>query len=552
MAGHTRRACESCRLRRVKCNGYPDRCRQCSHLDLKCVYPTKTKNTSRVGIARGSVISRLKDSSAPAQASTTPRRLQPAAEYGYSRVNDKPIRTAGSQDVASTTYPPNTECDSFSADFFRALIDDYRLYVYDVNPIILPSEILQSIDVMHQPGHGVDNALVYAYAAVTLNLTTENWQSDPVHSTRIRQLIGLALKARNAVIADCMSKLPSRIEPLLTARLVMSAIFVEICAMADGKYAEAFLILREAIAMIQLLEVDRLVAEDGSHRYSNGTHLPPTERSRLIRLYWEAFIHERFLMVVAYYPTTLSPLPANISLSGHDPTVSINIHVGWYYLIKLFCVLDHDFVQVWLSYGNSSTSQHVSAAWIKEKMQYLDDAYRIESDIHQTKDMSLPSQDFMSPSESSPTSSRDSFTAGACLTNLQRADIVITRQWLLMLLWQLAISNCVLASETGATQESAMSLQFPARLSKQLRHVVAELGRQSIERHGSGILKKLFEITNALADVILHVPTDLPSEMAQRLDDFIFLFDFLRNSSNLTDVQITMLEEKHTQIMTAS
>ncbi|KAK6063932.1 C6 finger domain-containing protein [Seiridium cupressi] len=113
-----------------------------------------------------------------------------------------------------------------------------------------------------------------------------------------------------------------------------------------------------------------------------------------------------------------------------------------------------------------------------------------------------------------------------------------------MLLWQLAISNVLLTSEDTASEASAMSLQFPVRLLQQLRQVVVSLGRPSIERHGSGMLKKLFEITNALADVIVHVPTDSGGEAAQRKNDFNFLFDFLHTSASLSEIQVNLLLEK--------
>ena len=113
-----------------------------------------------------------------------------------------------------------------------------------------------------------------------------------------------------------------------------------------------------------------------------------------------------------------------------------------------------------------------------------------------------------------------------------------------MLLWQLAISNFLLSSESASLEANAMSLQFPVRLSQQLRQVVVFLGRPSIERHGSGILRKLFEITNSLADVIIHVPPLDSEQAAQRMDDFNFLSEFLHNSVSLREVQLGILAEK--------
>ncbi|KAK6064288.1 sugar porter family MFS transporter [Seiridium cupressi] len=465
-----RRACDGCRLRRVKCNGDPERCQQCAHLNLRCVYTTARPKSSRTGVARGSVISRIKEKSASSTTAIASRSICSSHDSTAS------VGSSASHHLSS---PRELLQVAYSKEFFRALIDGYKLHVYPVNPIIAPSEILESIDRMNMPDHLVDNALVHAYAAVTINITTPNWQANQEESARIHQLLGLALAARNTVMTQCMTSARSSLHPHLTPHLIMTAIFTEICLMAVGKFSEAFMVLREAIAMVQLLRVDLLVdeqpelhrAQSGS-RFGNDAHISPSERTRRIRMYWEAFIHERFLAIVAYYPPALSPLPPEVSLPREDTSIPTNVHVGWQYLIKLFSVLDDNFVHHWMN-ANNAAPKTVTYEWIESKMHYLNNLYDID------------------PSEA-----------------------------------------------------SAMSLQFPVRLSQQLRQVVVSLGRPSIERHGSGMLKKLFEITNALADVIVHVPTDSGGEAAQRKNDFNFLFDFLHTSASLSEIQVNLLLEK--------
>jgi len=63
MMGGTKRvaqACDACRLRKVKCNGQ-QRCSQCSHLNLRCVY--RTKQQKRNAFKRGRLISEYKQRS---------------------------------------------------------------------------------------------------------------------------------------------------------------------------------------------------------------------------------------------------------------------------------------------------------------------------------------------------------------------------------------------------------------------------------------------------------------------------------------------------------
>lgn len=51
------KACDACKLRKVKCNGQ-ERCQQCSHLGLRCVYSVSNKTRSQG--KRGRIITEYK------------------------------------------------------------------------------------------------------------------------------------------------------------------------------------------------------------------------------------------------------------------------------------------------------------------------------------------------------------------------------------------------------------------------------------------------------------------------------------------------------------
>jgi hypothetical protein len=74
------------------------------------------------------------------------------------------------------------------------------------------------------------------------------------------------------------------------------------------------------------------------------------------------------------------------------------------------------------------------------------------------------------------------------LTELQEADIYITRLWMHTLFWQLAMSRCLLSSEPSSSSHEAMSLVFPVkRLSAQLRRLVTRLqSKTSVGMHWAG------------------------------------------------------------------
>lgn len=480
----------------------------------------------------------------------------------------------------------------FEQAFFRSLVQPYDDYIYCVSPIITAAEISASITTMHDDT--VDFQLVHAFGAVTLNLTQPNWRADSLEATKVKRLMDIAISARSQLSTSFLSGYGgSGLRTMLDERFIMAGIFLEICLMGFRRHDEAFLMLREAISLIQLLQVRKARSShqlDGSER----TRQRAVE-AKQERLYWEAFIHERFLAIVEYYPVMLEPLEDSIAVE--DETLPVQVREGFQSLIQMFCVIDHEFVSHWRR-GASAT---VTKEWIEAKKRELDNLdFMLQP---QSVSSSVPMwHSLQARASESPASSQHMATENwTSLNTLQQADLVITRQWMLTLLWQLALSHCVLPSSSprslgndegrnwnAATRDHGnhgnhvsttdttspsndherrlsdpaasvpLSLSFPVRLSQQLRAVITQLGRKYIERHGSGIIQKLFEITATFADVIVHVPVSSPSsssssptavaeveeERAQRLRDFEFLLNFLREFAGLDEIQARILSEK--------
>lgn len=67
---------------------------------------------------------------------------------------------------------------------------------------------------------------------------------------------------------------------------------------------------------------------------------------------------------------------------------------------------------------------------------------------------------------------------------------------------------------------------------------------QDIEVHGSSIVQKLFEITDTISDVLIHVPAATLEETSLRIDDFLFILDFVLQFPTLDDTRRGILLEK--------
>jgi hypothetical protein len=367
--------------------------------------------------------------------------------------------------------------------YFESLLPDYMSYVYPFSPIITDTEILNSITKMDTEREHA--SFVYAFTAVTLDLTrASQTSSTPPSTSQITDLMRQSVEAQQPLVIGFR---PS----ILRA---MTSIFIQMCAMSLGHYDLGFFYLREAISMIQILRISDKTVLAG---------LSGAERARRQRLYWQCFIHERFMSIVYFSPVTLPPA----QYPEEDTTtasVSMGIQAGWTQVIKTFCMLDASFISHWI--GDRSG---VTASWVEGKHRELDDElWEVEV---------------------------------AVLSELQQADLVITRQWMRTLLWQMAMSNCLLSSHASCP---SLELEMPLRLSSQLRQFLTKIEQNTIRVHGSSMVSKLLEIINTIADVVIHVPQATREETTERIEDIVVMQDVVFSFHNLQVMSKNILLDK--------
>lgn len=450
-------ACDACRRRKVRCNGQ-DRCQQCSHLNLKCVYTSKNRGSSRKNAqGRGAVIHAYRKSTSKSHSPHTPVDVAPAPPP--TSVPAPPLNTA---QPAIPDHP-----DPY---FFLTLLPEYIADVYPASPVITESEIRSCVKRMNTDPEAL--SFLYIFAGVTINLARVDFlQCMPGIRDQISNLVQLCF--------DHRPRISITMQP--TPLQVMTSIFIEISLMGLQKTELALLHLREAQSLVKMLHID-----DAEHM---GT-FTLTQRAQWQRAYWECFIHERFSALTDWEPILLDPLP---TLPEHDPSISPVIQQGWNYLIQTFSLIDRQFIDYWR--GDRS---QIPSEWINSKHRQLEDErWQIE----------LPTM----------------------LPAMQQADIIITRQWLRTMLWQMAISSMLLSTDVDdeETPSGGLSLTMPLRLSSELRLCITHLSPEAVGIHGSGILHKLFEITNSILDVIINLPQAPTEDTLQRVDDVLFLKKFL-------------------------
>ncbi|KAG6244390.1 hypothetical protein E4U24_005165 [Claviceps purpurea] len=562
-AAKVSRACDACRVRKVRCSNEQP-CAQCSHLNLVCNFaPAPPKRKPGV---RGRLVAQLRNrsspngsiatttSSSPCRTATTPTSTPTAAANAAATAAQPRSVSGGDTPSAESSPTPlavpvpvtsiagildgglttssRTEHHAsymiagcgFSAEYFLALLPEFEELVYPVNPIMTPAEIRVAIHNMHLDYE--DAALVHAFGAVTINLTKTSWTRNGCDvAMQMNSLMQYSFWAHRKAEAGrdrgdgYASGLHTEIP--VTVKRIMTCIWLEISLMAFQRFDRSFTILREGIAMVQMMNLDQY--HEGDPRLGH------IELCRRQRMYWEMYIHERFLNVISGYPCIMTPLPTGLPF--HDDSIPPYVSMGWNRLILLFQHIDDSFLAHWSAQQDPNKQQSPSAPeltsqWIESKQAQID---QDEADALEAE--------------------QDMITRGyGALIELQHADLFITRLWLRTLVWQLALSKGLLRSAPTQNTHEGLSLHFPAqRLSAQLRNLVSRLRSiSSVVFHGSGILQKLFEITSTVADV-LALPRGVgqtEDESRTRLEDFYFLVQFIFSFERSQKHQRDYLREK--------
>lgn len=115
---------------------------------------------------------------------------------------------------------------------------------------------------------------------------------------------------------------------------------------------------------------------------------------------------------------------------------------------------------------------------------------------------------------------------------VQRADFVVTKQWMRILLWQQAMSRGLLSSDSHI---KSMNFTFPAGVARDLLRWMGSFSTDNLMPLGRDQLVKLFEVTNSLADVILCNPK-LSERENRRLGPVDYLHGLYQTVSPLLEL----------------
>ena len=229
-----------------------------------------------------------------------------------------------------------------------------------------------------------------------------------------------------------------------------------------------------------LFVADRYASTSFSHA------LPNPSNHESLSINCSPLIDHRAYVLHKHRPLTLH---ATISFPTPCSPPQTGPLSGLLQLVDLFRIIDDDFARVW-----SKARSQCSAAWLLKLQTHLAESFSSHDDC----------------------------------TEIQRVDLMVTQQWLRIIVWQLATASGCLSSQPV---DESMTFTYPIKVSQEVLLATSGLPQQSMEVHGLGFVEKLFDIACTLIDVMSLVPMDTPAQEAETrgcLEHFIHLITTLR------------------------
>lgn len=182
---------------------------------------------------------------------------------------------------------------------------------------------------------------------------------------------------------------------------------------------------------------------------------------------------------------------------------SPDIHTGFLQLVSSYTPLDEAFVSAW----NNDSNPRLSAATYLA----LQNILAQPPPFLQRSRASSPSTD-SSTIYSAPVTAAPSLTGSdedadeeivqSEPTAIQKADLLITQQWLRLIVWQSSAKHNLLSWNSP---HESMNSAFPLEIARSTANVLQSLPSSAVEVHGMGIFEKIFQIGNCCMNVLANM-----------------------------------------------
>ena len=441
-----KQACDCCHTRKIRCDG-GDPCENCAATELPCTYLTVPKKKGPKGPRTGKASATYRKWREPIVHGNLSPRGPPSIVPHQSEPSEVPNDDTF---YATSSFVPSPH---ITLDIIRRCIDGFFAHKYPIMPILDLEQIYASLSTLQEypEQYGLVTSLCAMIILQPEILGPPGPSDDSQDSEQLPSSdLFIAETRRSRQFCDHIET--PNLATVQTSFFLFAALF------CTGRDNSAWFYIREAMTMLQLQRFHEEDTYSGMHDVRHATYCR--------RTFWLLFITERAYALQRHRPLTLQ---RTIDLPTVSPGPEGTILSGFLDLVSLFQNFDDTFLSLWNLSSTNSTASPQSLIRLQDILKFA-----------------LPD-----------VSER---------TEIQQADLLVSRQWLKTMVWQLCVTKGLLSSST--TNES-MSFQYPVTIARDVVVVSRLLSPKAFEANGIGILEKVFDIGCSLADVLLLYPSSM-------------------------------------------
>ncbi|KAG9248916.1 hypothetical protein BJ878DRAFT_485977 [Calycina marina] len=504
--------CDQCLSRKVRCDKSLPRCRRCVDVSISCTRDIKRKRPGRKK-GSGNVISKLR------KVAETPDGIQrqsredgsedeesrnliaPAGDarsnFWKAVVGDKQVPNELHHEEHAALPPNNSETQEFHlpsnetfqrpADVLSTIpdlsirVDLFFAFLYSIWPII--DEVTFRAELAQPEGlNHTQVCLVLSICALSALHIPETrvsyWDQEPrqkVAQRFIKQALHIRAETGYLETADITT---------IQTSLLLSCAEIEV-----HRARSSYFLLRECIILAEEL---------GFYEPNLPTELSQNERLSIRRTLYLLSLVERGLTLLRNKPYAIimfdSPPPE--TYANEDPRVLQGLQC----LNELFVLLDKRFLDTWMQ-ATASGDPEVLSQVLATQTKLAGLTFDVDN-----------------------------------LIDIQKADILITQQWMRLVFWQLSMRQGLLSS---AAEEPALTYQYPCQIAKSLCIVLETLPMNILFIHGMAIFERMFEVIYSFIDSLI-----LSHKLSSEVDSLSILLRVLREAPNSHKSYIQILETK--------
>lgn len=462
--GKVKQACDCCRARKIRCNGN-DPCANCTEAALRCTYLAVHKKTGPKGPRRSRTAGHPVDGPGLRRRIASPSSTSSAAAASPMNVaGDSPQDTSSVNTASSAGFQISPLVE---IGFIALCLEAFFKYKYPITPVLHREKTEEALtDLESQPEvYGMVTACSAVIVQSPELLSSLEPSSMPAGRSGLGNLDRSALTMPTAsfLISETLRAryVCNHIEsPSLTT--IQTSFFLFSAFFCLGQDNSAWFYLREAVTFLQLLRLDE------EETYASALAGDPVLATYSRRMFWTLFVTERAYALQRHRVPTLQK---SIAQPHQDSDPQAKIIPGLSALISLFAPFNNDFFALWNHSSRASTTSAELLVRLQRMLLYT-----------------LPS------------------TSGC--NESQLADLLVSREWLKIMVWQLCVSNTMLSS---SSDDESMSFKYPVTIAREVILVSQIMPLKAFEANGVGILEKVFDIGCSLADVLSLKPMFMES-----------------------------------------